>query len=281
MTAHFTAEQITALAAPLDRKHVKPPAPGRFGDYIEAWHAIAEANRIFGFDGWSRETVICEVLAAERATWQRWKKGERGVKEDVEGWDVAYRAKVRITVGGIIREGTGYGNGRDVSLGLAHESAGKEAESDAMKRALMTFGNPFGLALYDKSRANVSDGAHPTGDELMHEQPAAPTVSERATATVAAPAIDPRAAALEARKARDAELRASTSAEGRAALIGHLKRLVPGITTWDADWNVYAQTAKACKRNLSLADLQYVEAMEDKRRGQHKHELALQRAAAA
>lgn len=26
-----------------------------------------------------------------------------------------------------------------------------------MKRALMTFGNPFGLALYDKSRANVTD----------------------------------------------------------------------------------------------------------------------------
>ena len=26
-----------------------------------------------------------------------------------------------------------------------------------MKRALMTFGNPFGLALYDKSQSNVAD----------------------------------------------------------------------------------------------------------------------------
>ncbi len=25
--------------------------------YIEGWHAIAEANRIFGFDAWNRETV--------------------------------------------------------------------------------------------------------------------------------------------------------------------------------------------------------------------------------
>lgn len=29
-------------------------------------------------------------------------------------------------------------------------------------RALMTFGNPFGLALYDKSRANVADDTQPT-----------------------------------------------------------------------------------------------------------------------
>src|SRR5690606_29122102 len=31
----------------------------------------------------------------------------------------------------------------------------KEAVTDALKRTLRTFGNPFGLALYDKSRANV------------------------------------------------------------------------------------------------------------------------------
>jgi hypothetical protein len=39
--------------------------------------------------------------------------------------------------------------------GEAHESAIKEAETDAMKRALSTFGNPFGLALYDKEQQNV------------------------------------------------------------------------------------------------------------------------------
>ncbi len=31
----------------------------------------------------------------------------------------------------------------------------KAAETDAMKRALATFGNPFGLALYDKTQAGV------------------------------------------------------------------------------------------------------------------------------
>ena len=33
----------------------------------------------------------------------------------------------------------------------------RKAETDAMKRALMTFGNPFGLALYDKDKTNVCD----------------------------------------------------------------------------------------------------------------------------
>ena len=56
-----------------------------------------------------------------------------------------------------VREGTGYGSGIAKDLGDAIESALKEAETDAMKRALMTFGNPFGLALYDKTQASVSD----------------------------------------------------------------------------------------------------------------------------
>jgi hypothetical protein len=37
----------------------------------------------------------------------------------------------------------------------AVEGATKEAATDALKRAARTFGNVFGLALYDKSRANV------------------------------------------------------------------------------------------------------------------------------
>jgi DNA repair and recombination protein RAD52 len=57
----------------------------------------------------------------------------------------------------VTREGLGAGHGIDVDVGQAHESAIKEAETDAMKRALMTFGNPFGLALYDKEQANVAE----------------------------------------------------------------------------------------------------------------------------
>jgi len=144
----FTSEQNAALAAPLSRDVVaERTQSGRKLSYIEAWHAIAEANRIFGFDAWDRELVEMR-LVAER---------ERSVGTG-QGWGVSYIAKVRVRVGDIIREGCGSGHGIDRDLGLAHESASKEAESDAMKRAFMTFGNPFGLALYDKTQANVADG---------------------------------------------------------------------------------------------------------------------------
>jgi recombination DNA repair RAD52 pathway protein len=31
--------------------------PGHELTYIEGWYAMTEANRIFGFDGWDKETV--------------------------------------------------------------------------------------------------------------------------------------------------------------------------------------------------------------------------------
>ena len=55
----------------------------------------------------------------------------------------------------IVREGSGTGEGRAPTPGHAHELALKGAETDATKRALATFGNPFGLALYDPERAGV------------------------------------------------------------------------------------------------------------------------------
>jgi len=143
----FTPEQTTELAAPLNRSHVKErKQAGRKLSYIEGWHAIAEANRIFGFDAWTRETFDVRCVAEHKR-----KIGQDGR----DGWGVSYVAKVRVTVDDVVREGVGAGHGIDVDLGLAHESAIKEAETDAMKRALMTFGNPFGLALYDKEQANV------------------------------------------------------------------------------------------------------------------------------
>jgi hypothetical protein len=55
-----------------------------------------------------------------------------------------------------MREGIGTGFGRARHPDAAHEIALKGAETDATKRALATFGNPFGLALYDKDQAGVT-----------------------------------------------------------------------------------------------------------------------------
>jgi DNA recombination protein Rad52 len=154
-TALFSPDQIAALAAPLDRAKVQTRSQaGRSLAYLEGWQAIAEANRIFGFDGWQRETVALRCVSQSERTIGR---------DNRPGWGVTYTARVRIRVGDVMREGSGAGHGIDVDLGQAHESALKEAETDAMKRALMTFGNPFGLALYDKQQREVS-GAAETGE---------------------------------------------------------------------------------------------------------------------
>jgi DNA repair and recombination protein RAD52 len=163
----FDDTQRKELAKPLDPRNVKPPAPGKYGDYVEGWQMIAEANRIFGFDGWTRETVSMIETNRELLTLKTRDGGE------YQQWRVGFVAKVRITAGGIVREGTGFGSGmgKPEALGEAIESAAKEAETDAMKRALMTFGNPFGLALYDKTQANV--GTVPTGPSLAFQSHAA------------------------------------------------------------------------------------------------------------
>jgi DNA recombination protein Rad52 len=162
----FTPDQVQALTAPLDRAKVKQRSQsGRSLSYLEGWQVIAEANRIFGFDGWQRETISVHCVS-ER---------ERGIGRDQKpGWGVTYTCRVRITVGHamgavVIREGTGAGHGIDVDCGLAHESAIKEAETDAMKRALMTFGNPFGLALYDKEQREVMSTDELPLDELQRQ----------------------------------------------------------------------------------------------------------------
>jgi DNA recombination protein Rad52 len=117
---------------------------GKTLSYIEGWHVIAEANRIFGFDGWDRETIVAECV------WQEAKRDQKAC---------AYAARVRIKVRAgettICREGSGMGQGSGATLAEAHESALKEVETDAMKRALATFGNQFGLALYDKEQNGV------------------------------------------------------------------------------------------------------------------------------
>jgi hypothetical protein len=153
---------------------------------ITGWQVIAEANRIFGFDGWQRQTIAVRCVA----------QAERTIGRDQKpGWGVTYTARVRVTVtaGGLpplIREGSGAGHGIDVDLGQAHESALKEAETDAMKRALMTFGNPFGLALYDKAQRQVSSAAG-QGDGAQRPGGQRPAVSRLAAGAPSAAGASP------------------------------------------------------------------------------------------
>ncbi len=134
----FSARQLNSLRRDVKREHIRSRVSnGRELSYIEGAHAISEANRIFGFDGWDRETVEARCVNARET---------RGT------FLVVYTSKVRITVRAdgekIVREGHGCGEARGASAGETHDLALKISETDATKRALATFGKPFGLALY-------------------------------------------------------------------------------------------------------------------------------------
>jgi hypothetical protein len=154
----FSTKQVHPLRRNLNGRQIRTrEANGRELSYIEGWFAISEANRIFGFDGWSRETVDSRcVLAREN----------RGI------FVAVYIAKVRITVQAagatVIREGHGSGEGRGPSPGDVHDIALKAAETDATKRSLATFGKPFGLELYRHSR---------TPAHLSNQKPASDAVT--------------------------------------------------------------------------------------------------------
>jgi len=137
--------QLRQLRAKLDARHIRTrKANGIDLHYVEGWHVISEANRIFGYDAWDRRTVATKCVSSSG-------NGQHHF--------AAYTAKVRITVRAgditIVREGSGTGEGSGITPGQAHEISLKSAETDATKRALATFGNPFGLALYDREQLGI------------------------------------------------------------------------------------------------------------------------------
>jgi recombination DNA repair RAD52 pathway protein len=148
----FSARQVQALRRNPGGRHIRTrEAHGRELTYLEGWYAISEANRIFGFDGWNRETVESRCVLA---------------RENRGSFLAVYLARVRVTVHAdgttIIREGHGTGEGRGTSPGEVHDIALKAAETDATKRALATFGKPFGLELYRGGRTASSQKPLPS-----------------------------------------------------------------------------------------------------------------------
>jgi hypothetical protein len=99
--------QVRQLRAKLDGKHVKTRSSnGADLHYVEGWHVIAEANRIFGYDAWDRRTL------ASHCVWSGPSGGYHGA---------AYIAKVRVSVRAgditIVREGSGTGEGKPLPRG--------------------------------------------------------------------------------------------------------------------------------------------------------------------
>src|SRR3954449_542876 len=139
----FSNKQVAALRRNVEERHIRSrQSNGRELSYLEGWYVISAANRIFGFDGWSRETLESKCVLS---------------RENRGYFTAVYTAKVRLTIQAngttVIREGHGTGEGRGEFPGEVHDTALKAAETDATKRALATFGRPFGLELYRGAQA--------------------------------------------------------------------------------------------------------------------------------
>lgn len=161
-----TLTEINAeLAKPLHPSLVKERSQGGASlSYMEAHEVIRTMNRAFGPLGWSRRTLTMELVGE-----QTYQSG-RGV----EMREVAYTAQVEVVAfyegGCCLKTGTGSGSGTRAvgkpGLGDLYGFAAKEAESDGMKRACMQLGDSLGLALYDKTKANVRELAVPVEGPL-------------------------------------------------------------------------------------------------------------------
>lgn len=128
----FNDDQKNLLSQPINPKLVKTRKGQGNRDlaYMESWVLMSNANRIFGPDGWSSETIELREVSVNKG--------------------IAYIARVRVTAGGVVRDGVGGHAGFD------HENTAKSAESDARKRALSSFGDQFGLSLYDGEQGQSS-----------------------------------------------------------------------------------------------------------------------------
>ena len=157
----FSDHQARALRRGLRADAVRTRQCGdKTLSYIEGWHAIAEANRIFGPAGWDRETLEVKCVTS---------RANGGMCSAI------YTAKVRITVRAgdavVVREGHGTSEGRGATAYDAHDMAMKGAETDGTKRALATFGKPFGLALYVTPRRRQSSRPPRPATAVDHAAP--------------------------------------------------------------------------------------------------------------
>ena len=141
----FNKNQLTSLNQELDLNRIKTREKGNINlSYIEGFDVIDTANLIFGYGNWSYLISSLTQVSQEQ--------------NHNQNFVVCYKAVVKLIVKdenhskSTSRQDVGFGTGTAKTLADSHENAGKEAVTDALKRAMRSFGNQFGNSLYDKTR---------------------------------------------------------------------------------------------------------------------------------
>ena len=118
-------------------------------DYVKAGWVIAEANRIFGADGWSHDVVESVHFEANGKP-----QGRAVVRVSLLHEGVPYA----------LHAGAACGTGRGFD---GYHQAVSEAETDALKRALSKFGRRLGLELYLDERTDAGPPKVMTDDMVV------------------------------------------------------------------------------------------------------------------
>lgn len=150
----MTEQQIGFLLQPINHNRVQNL---RGMSHLEAWDVRRQLIRIFGFDGFTVETLSLDLVHEHGE--QRKKKNSNDV---YTAWTIVYRAQVRLTVkttdGQTIATFEDAAAGDAVnqpSVGDAHDLAMKTALSQALKRCAVNLGDQFGLSLYNDGSRNA------------------------------------------------------------------------------------------------------------------------------
>ena len=171
----FNENQLKILNEELNSSRIKTREKGNISlSYIEGFDVIDTANTIFGFGNWDYAISKLELVSSEI------NQNQNNV--------ICYKAIVQVLVHSddhskdISREDVGFGTGVSKILADAHENAGKEAVTDALKRAMRSFGNQFGNSLYDKTKNHQANNESiPSKPQQTNYRQSSPTVTNVTT----------------------------------------------------------------------------------------------------
>ena len=132
-------------------------------EYIDREAAISNANRIFGYDGWSYR-IVGDVNFTETPS------RKRDGQEVRQGF---YKAIISLSVRGVgARDGVGTWEIAS-DMPSSHDTAAAAAVTRALKRALSTFGPQFGLELRSESGRRSGARARPARSSAGRTTPTA------------------------------------------------------------------------------------------------------------
>ena len=160
----FNKNQLASLSQELELNRIKTREKGNINlSYIEGFDVIDTANLIFGYGNWSYLISSLTQVSQEQ--------------NHNQNFVVCYKAVVKLIVKdenhtkSIFRQDVGFGSGVAKTLADSHENAGKEAVTDALKRAMRSFGNQFGNSLYDKTRNHQNQDSSYQQNQNYNQRP--------------------------------------------------------------------------------------------------------------